>query len=135
MDTTRDNRKDMSFHGSAHQAPPMMSKQEYIRTLSSSQSSKPKKLITSSYFSLESVLVLVGLTASLLILPLILPPLPPPPFMLLLIPIGIMFLLMVLALMPSSCSSNAKHHDLVNNGLQMGLEQKGNILSDHHMRG
>ncbi|CAN6823541.1 unnamed protein product, partial [Brassica oleracea] len=103
MDTTRDNRKDMSFRGSAQA--PMMSKQEYIRT--SSQSSKPRKLVTASYFSLESVVVLVGLTASLLILPLILPPLPPPPFMLLLIPIGIMFLLMVLAFMPSS--SNANH--------------------------
>ncbi|CAN7007605.1 unnamed protein product [Brassica oleracea var. botrytis] len=103
MDTKRDNRKDMSFRGSAQA--PMMSKQEYIRT--ASQSSKPRKLVTASYFSLESVVVLVGLTASLLILPLILPPLPPPPFMLLLIPIGIMFLLMVLAFMPSS--SNANH--------------------------
>ncbi|KAJ0258489.1 ARGOS-like protein [Hirschfeldia incana] len=108
MDTRRDNRRDMSFHGSAHQAPPMMSKQEYVRTLSSSQSSRPRKLITPSYFSLESMLVLIGLTASLLILPLILPPLPPPPFMLLLIPIAIMVLLMVLALVPSS-SYNTKH--------------------------
>ncbi|CAN6836261.1 ARGOS-like protein [Brassica napus] len=90
---------------------PMMSKQEYFRTLSSQNS--PRRLISASYFSLESMVVLVGLTASLLILPLILPPLPPPPFMLLLIPIGIMVLLMVLALMPSSSSSssssNAKH--------------------------
>ncbi|KAF3554681.1 hypothetical protein F2Q69_00017987 [Brassica cretica] len=88
----------------------MMSKQEYFRTLSSQNS--PRRLISASYFSLESMVVLVGLTASLLILPLILPPLPPPPFMLLLIPIGIMVLLMVLALMPSSSSSyssNAKH--------------------------
>ncbi|KAF8101268.1 hypothetical protein N665_0208s0053 [Sinapis alba] len=107
MDTRRDNRKDMSSHGSA-QAPPMMSRQEYIRTFSSSQSSRPRKLVTTSYFSLESMVVLVGLTASLLILPLILPPLPPPPFMLLLVPIGIMFLLMVLALVPSS-SYNTKH--------------------------
>ncbi|KAF8113885.1 hypothetical protein N665_0045s0123 [Sinapis alba] len=74
--------------------------------LQSSQNSQ-RRLISTSYFSLESVVVLVGLTASLLFLPLILPPLPPPPFMLLLIPIGIMFLLMVLALMPSS--NNAKH--------------------------
>ncbi|CAA7050554.1 unnamed protein product [Microthlaspi erraticum] len=102
MDMRRDNRKDMSFRGSTQA--PMMSKQEYFRTLSSQNS--PRRLISASYFSLESMVVLVGLTASLLILPLILPPLPPPPFMLLLIPIGIMVLLMVLALMPSS---NAKH--------------------------
>ncbi|KAL0739697.1 hypothetical protein Bca4012_081210 [Brassica carinata] len=109
MDMRRDNRKDMTFRGPAQA--PMMSKQEYFRTLSSQNS--PRRLISASYFSIESMVVLVGLTASLLILPLILPPLPPPPFMLLLIPIGIMVLLMVLALMPSSSSSsgssNAKH--------------------------
>lgn len=64
----------------------------------------------SSYFSLESMLVLVGLTASLLILPLILPPLPPPPFMLLLLPLCIFAVLMVFAIMPSSSSSNAARH-------------------------
>ncbi|CAL5417161.1 unnamed protein product [Camellia sinensis] len=53
-------------------------------------------------FSIESSLLLVCLTASLLILPLILPPLPPPPFMLLLLPIGILAVLMILAFMPSS---------------------------------
>ncbi|KAJ0239836.1 ARGOS-like protein [Hirschfeldia incana] len=104
MDMRRDNRKDMTFLGPT-QAPQMMSKQEYFQTLSAQNSTR--RLITkSSYFSLESMVVLVGLTASLLFLPLILPPLPPPPFMLLLIPIVIMVLLMVLALMPSS---NAKH--------------------------
>ncbi|WZZ17977.1 hypothetical protein YC2023_111066 [Brassica napus] len=47
-----------------------------------------KRLMTpASYFSLESLVLMVGLTASMLILPLVLPPLPPPPFMLLLIPI------------------------------------------------
>ncbi|CAN6978527.1 hypothetical protein BRARA_I04126 [Brassica rapa] len=62
-----------------------------------------KRLMTpASYFSLESLVLMVGLTASMLILPLVLPPLPPPPFMLLLIPIGIMVLLVVLAFMPSS---------------------------------
>lgn len=55
-----------------------------------------------SYFSLESLFLLTCLTASLLILPLILPPLPPPPFMLLLLPIGILVLLMLLAFMPSN---------------------------------
>ncbi|GFY81220.1 hypothetical protein Acr_01g0010290 [Actinidia rufa] len=54
-----------------------------------------------SYFSVESLLVLICLTASLLILPLILPPLPPPPFMLLLLPIGILALLMILVFMPA----------------------------------
>ncbi|KAJ4871887.1 ARGOS-like protein [Raphanus sativus] len=104
MDMRRDNRKDMTFRGPT-QAPQMMSKQEYFQALSSQNSTR--RLITkSSYFSLESMVVLVGLTASLLFLPLILPPLPPPPSMLLLIPIVIMVLLMVLALMPSS---NAKH--------------------------
>ncbi|CAN6978998.1 unnamed protein product [Brassica oleracea var. botrytis] len=103
MDMRRDNRQDMTFRGPTQAQ--MMSKQEYIQTLSSQNSTR--RLITkSSYFSLESMVVLVGLTASLLFLPLILPPLPPPPFMLLLVPIGIMVLLMVLALMPSS---NAKH--------------------------
>lgn len=60
-----------------------------------------RRLLPASYFSLESLFLLIGLTASLLILPLILPPLPPPPFMLLLLPIGIMGVLMVLAFMPS----------------------------------
>ncbi|KAL9240730.1 hypothetical protein vseg_014915 [Gypsophila vaccaria] len=57
---------------------------------------------TKSYLGLESVMVLVCLTASLLILPVILPPLPPPPFLLLLVPIGIFGVLMVLAFMPSN---------------------------------
>ncbi|CAN8318400.1 unnamed protein product [Cochlearia groenlandica] len=100
MDMRRDNNKNVTFRGS-NQAPSMINKQEYFKTLSSQNSSR--RLITSAnYFSLESMFVLLCLTASLLILPLILPPLPPPPFMLLLIPIGIMVLLMVLALMPSS---------------------------------
>ncbi|KAL8204547.1 hypothetical protein R6Q57_010170 [Mikania cordata] len=62
--------------------------------------SKPKS--RSSYFSMESMLVLGGLAASLLILPLILPPLPPPPLMLLMLPICILVVLMLLAFMPSS---------------------------------
>ncbi|GAB4858971.1 hypothetical protein Ancab_010443 [Ancistrocladus abbreviatus] len=59
-----------------------------------------KKSFRVSYFSLESMLLLVCLTASLLILPLIVPPLPPPPFMLLFLPIAILALLMILAFMP-----------------------------------
>ncbi|CAA2967524.1 AUXIN-REGULATED GENE INVOLVED IN ORGAN SIZE-like, partial [Olea europaea subsp. europaea] len=54
------------------------------------------------YFTLESLLLLVCITASLLILPLVLPPLPPPPFMLLLVPICLLVLLIVLAFMPSN---------------------------------
>ncbi|XP_022849189.1 protein AUXIN-REGULATED GENE INVOLVED IN ORGAN SIZE [Olea europaea var. sylvestris] len=53
-------------------------------------------------FRLESLFLLVCLTASLLILPLILPPLPPPPLMLLLLPICILALLMILAFVSSN---------------------------------
>lgn len=60
-----------------------------------------RKTFPLSYFSIESLLVLLCLTASLLLLPLILPPLPPPPFMLLLVPIGILAVLLILAFMPS----------------------------------
>ncbi|KAL7127971.1 hypothetical protein ABFS83_14G284700 [Erythranthe nasuta] len=54
------------------------------------------------YFTMESLILLVCLTVSLLILPLVLPPLPPPPFLLLLLPICILGLLMILAFMPSN---------------------------------
>ncbi|PKA64291.1 hypothetical protein AXF42_Ash009511 [Apostasia shenzhenica] len=62
---------------------------------------------TSKYFSAQSLMVLLCLTASLLILPLILPPLPPPPFMLLLLPIGIFLVLLILAFMPSDVQNIA----------------------------
>ncbi|WMV40868.1 hypothetical protein MTR67_034253 [Solanum verrucosum] len=77
---------------------------EYGR-LFSSQGKYAKRNVSStmSYFSLESMLFLICLTALLLLLPLILPPLPPPPpFMLLLIPIFIFILLIILAFMPSN---------------------------------
>lgn len=74
-------------------------KMEYQRSYSQGTS---RRLLPANYFSLESLLLLICLTASLLILPLILPPLPPPPFMLLLLPIGILAVLMVLAFMPSN---------------------------------
>nr|ACN38309.1 ARGOS [Solanum lycopersicum] len=61
-----------------------------------------KKMLSMNYFSLESIILLLGLTASLLLLPLMLPPLPPPPFMLLLVPIFILVVLMILAFMPSN---------------------------------
>lgn len=73
----------------------------YHRSLSHGRGSG-RRLLPASYFSLESLLLLVCLTATLLILPLILPPLPPPPFMLLLLPIGILAVLMILAFMPSN---------------------------------
>ncbi|XP_030528145.1 ARGOS-like protein [Rhodamnia argentea] len=72
-------------------------KMEYSR-----QRSARRLLPASGYFSLQSFYVLICLTVSLLILPLILPPLPPPPFMLLLLPIGILAVLMMLAFMPSN---------------------------------
>ncbi|KAM1061349.1 hypothetical protein ACFX2I_025798 [Malus domestica] len=74
---------------------------EYRRTLSHGRGTG-RRLLPASYFSLESLLLLVCLTATLLILPLVLPPLPPPPLMLLLLPIGILAVLMILAFMPSN---------------------------------
>ncbi|CAA7396594.1 unnamed protein product [Spirodela intermedia] len=62
---------------------------------------RPGKAVPAGYFTAESFLVLFCLTASLLILPLILPPLQPPPLLLLLVPIGILVVLLALALMPS----------------------------------
>ncbi|URD92483.1 hypothetical protein MUK42_01970 [Musa troglodytarum] len=62
---------------------------------------------SANYFSMESFLILICLTMSLLILPLVLPPLPPPPSMLLLLPIAILGLLMILAFMPSDISNMA----------------------------
>ncbi|KAK9288995.1 hypothetical protein L1049_017466 [Liquidambar formosana] len=80
--------------------PPIQGKKiDYQRSFSQGNT---RRLIPANYFSLESLLLLVCLTASLLILPLILPPLPPPPFMLLLLPIGILAVLMILAFMPSN---------------------------------
>ncbi|KMS99169.1 hypothetical protein BVRB_2g047280 [Beta vulgaris subsp. vulgaris] len=52
------------------------------------------------------VVILVILTASLLGLPLILPPLPPPPLILLFFPVGIMVALMCLAFSPSSAAAS-----------------------------
>ncbi|ERN18453.1 hypothetical protein AMTRI_Chr01g104910 [Amborella trichopoda] len=57
------------------------------------------------YFSLGSMVVLLGLTASLVVLPLVLPPLPPPPFMLLLLPVGILMVLLFFALSSSDITN------------------------------
>lgn len=64
-----------------------------------------RKMLSSkiSYFTLQSLFLLICLAASLLLLPLILPPLPPPPpFMLLLLPICLVVVLMFLAFLPSN---------------------------------
>ncbi|KAE8772352.1 hypothetical protein D1007_55669 [Hordeum vulgare] len=47
-------------------------------------------------------LVLMFVTASLVILPLVLPPLPPPPSMLMLVPVAMLVMLLALAFMPTS---------------------------------
>ncbi|URD74419.1 auxin-regulated protein involved in organ size [Musa troglodytarum] len=71
---------------------------EFMR--SQSQANAPRRF-HSSYYTVESFLILLCLTVSLLILPLILPPLPPPPFLLLFIPICMLFMLLFMACMPS----------------------------------
>lgn len=73
-------------------------KMEYQRSFSQGHDRKVK-----SYFTLQSLFLLICLTASLLVLPLILPPLPPPPpFMLLLLPVCLLVVLMFLAFLPSN---------------------------------
>jgi hypothetical protein len=47
-------------------------------------------------------LLFLGVTASLVILPLVLPPLPPPPSMLMLVPVAMLLVLLALAFMPTS---------------------------------
>ncbi|KAM0940732.1 hypothetical protein DsansV1_C18g0153371 [Dioscorea sansibarensis] len=66
-----------------------------------------------NYFSNESCLFFVCLTASLLFLPLILPPLPPPPIMLLLLPIGILLVLLLLGFMPSDKMLKTTHIEVL----------------------
>ncbi|KAL6523278.1 hypothetical protein OROGR_016881 [Orobanche gracilis] len=50
--------------------------------------------------NVKAVVLMILFTASLLVLPLVLPPLPPPPMMLLLIPVAIMAVLVFLAVTP-----------------------------------
>ncbi|KAL8260127.1 hypothetical protein R6Q59_028080 [Mikania micrantha] len=82
------------------------------RSSSSGETMASKSKSRSSCFSVESVVLLVGLTASLLILPIVLPPLPPPPQMMLLLPILILGGLMLFAFMPSF-SSGARHKGII----------------------
>ncbi|KAF5189953.1 hypothetical protein FRX31_020458 [Thalictrum thalictroides] len=77
----------------------LVQEKDYLWSLSQGNSRKP---VSSSYFSVESLFLMVCLAASLLLLPLILPPLPPPPLMLLLLPIGIFVVLLGLAVMPGN---------------------------------
>ncbi|WCJ39146.1 auxin-regulated gene involved in organ size [Euphorbia peplus] len=56
-------------------------------------------------FGLISVLLLAVLTASMVFLPLFLPPLPPPPLLLLFFPVGIMAALMFLACSPADATA------------------------------
>lgn len=58
-----------------------------------------------NYFTYGSWVTLVGLTALLLALPVVLPPLPPPPLMLMLLPVAIFALLMVIAFVPSEVTT------------------------------
>ncbi|KAI9111280.1 hypothetical protein K1719_016009 [Acacia pycnantha] len=51
-------------------------------------------------YGLGSIVILVALTASMVVLPLMLPPLPPPPLVLLFFPVGILAALMLLAFSP-----------------------------------
>ncbi|KAL5709554.1 hypothetical protein ACHQM5_020230 [Ranunculus cassubicifolius] len=74
---------------------------EYYHWSMSQENSRSRKPpLSASYFSFESMFLLVCLAASLLLLPLILPPLPPPPLMLLLVPVAILLVLLILAFMP-----------------------------------
>ncbi|KAF5733958.1 Auxin-regulatedinvolved in organ size [Tripterygium wilfordii] len=102
MATNTKKNSSTNHHHHHHYHPHVIGEKKFElhRTLSSQGSGK--RLIPASYFSLESLVLLICLTASLLILPLILPPLPPPPLMLLLVPIGILVVLMILAFMPSN---------------------------------
>lgn len=95
---SKESHRHASMDGMARK--PDRERREFHRSFSNGNSGK--KAMRSSYFSVESLFLLFCLTASLLILPLILPPLPPPPFLLLLLPIGIFALLMILAFMPSN---------------------------------
>ncbi|GAA0159593.1 hypothetical protein LIER_38897 [Lithospermum erythrorhizon] len=80
--------------------------QNGIRSFSQGHNVRKRKPLSASYFGLESLVLLLCLTASLLILPLILPPLPPPPSMLLLVPICILAVLIMLAFTPLYVHAN-----------------------------
>ncbi|KAK8546030.1 hypothetical protein V6N13_067268 [Hibiscus sabdariffa] len=63
-------------------------------------------------FGPAGLLLLAALTASMLFLPLVLPPLPPPPLLLLFIPVGLMAALVFLALSPADAMGNVAVHTL-----------------------
>ncbi|KAK8546029.1 hypothetical protein V6N13_067267 [Hibiscus sabdariffa] len=63
-------------------------------------------------FGPAGLLLLAALTASMLVLPLVLPPLPPPPLMLLFFPVGLMAALALLAFSPADATGNVVVHTL-----------------------
>lgn len=81
--------------------------EEHDRGEISKGNEKNKKKSMVSCFSLGTILILAVLTASMVVLPLMLPPLPPPPLVLLFFPVGIMAALMLLAFSPSNAARNA----------------------------
>ncbi|XP_022853992.1 protein ORGAN SIZE RELATED 1-like [Olea europaea var. sylvestris] len=72
-----------------------------IFEVKSIENQKPLENLMFRNYSLRRIVLMVLLTVSLLVLPLVLPPLPPPPPILLLVPVLIMVLLILLAFSPS----------------------------------
>ncbi|BAB92641.1 unknown protein [Oryza sativa Japonica Group] len=58
------------------------------------------------YFTVELVMAFVCVTASLVLLPLVLPPLPPPPSLLLVVPVCLLAVLVAMAFVPLDAQSN-----------------------------
>ncbi|KAL5223291.1 hypothetical protein ABZP36_028004 [Zizania latifolia] len=58
------------------------------------------------YFPVELVAVFLCVTASLVFLPLVLPPLPPPPSLLLAVPVCLLAVLVAMAFVPLDAHSN-----------------------------
>ncbi|XP_062228021.1 ARGOS-like protein [Phragmites australis] len=58
------------------------------------------------YYTAELVMALLFVAASLVFLPLVLPPLSPPPFLLLLVPVGLLAVLVALAFVPLDAQSH-----------------------------
>ncbi|KAL5708393.1 hypothetical protein ACHQM5_019193 [Ranunculus cassubicifolius] len=79
------------------------------RNIITSSSHQPKLMVkTSWHFDLAvKITILLICTASLLLLPLFLPPLPPPPFVFLLLPVCILVVLMLVAVFPSHVANIA----------------------------
>lgn len=97
---SRNGNANANYH---HSRTKFVERRKLEHQRSFSQGLDRKMFSSKSYFTLQSLFLLICLAASLLLLPLILPPLPPPPpFMLLLLPICLVVVLMFLAFMPSN---------------------------------